>query len=109
MASRKNKLISTIALLIGLGVNVPCGASIGASIGFGLVGGNVHYHGEGGPYYPPANRYYNRGGYYYGGGWGGPNVVINVPAPRYYVPVPVCENVEVCDGYGDCWLERYCD
>lgn len=71
-------------------------------------GGATHYHGGGG-YGPGPGRYYDRGGFYFGGGWGWPNVVINVPVerPRYYVRN--CENMEVCDSYGQCWLERYCD
>src|SRR5262245_45786356 len=40
-------------------------------------------------------------------GWAGPNVIINIPAPRYYVPV--CHDVEVCNSFGDCWLEPHCD
>lgn len=76
--------------------------SAGFSIGFG--DDNVHYHdGYRGGY----GRYYDRGGYFYGRGWSGPNVIINVPVERYYVPV--CNNVEVCDSSGECWLERYCD
>lgn len=72
-------------------------------------GGNWHGHGgwNGGP------GYYRGGGYgfdSYGGGWGwgfpGPNIVINVPPPTYYVPE--CENVEVCNRYGRCWIERHC-
>ena len=76
----------------------------GISIGWG--GGNVHGHGGNGGVYGHGG-YYDRGGYFYGGGWSGPNVIINVPVEPYYVPV--CENMEVCDSYGQCWLERYCD
>lgn len=83
-----------------------CAASQGGVVSVGFGGGNTHFHdGERGGY--GRGGYYNRGGYFYGNGWVGPNVIINVPAPRYYVPL--CENVEVCDQYGQCWLERYCD
>ncbi len=30
-----------------------------------------------------------------------------VPVRPYYVRP--CDEVEVCDPYGRCWLERYCD
>lgn len=80
----------------------------GVSVGFG-GGGNVHYHGD------YRNGYGPRGyGYYYGGGpeiivpsFVVPNVVINVPVQRYYVRPP-CDDVEVCNQYGECWLEQYC-
>lgn len=71
----------------------------------GWQGGN--YHGHGGGYGYGRGGYYDRGGLFFG--WGGPNVIINVPAERYYAPPPVvCETVEVCNRYDECWLERQC-
>lgn len=88
---------------------MPSFADIGVvSVGWG--GGATHYHGGG--YYPGPGPYYDRGGFYFGGGWGGPNVIINVPVETYNPPqyyVRQCDNVEVCDPYGRCWIERYCD
>lgn len=80
----------------------------GFSVGFGGPG-PVHYHGEDIRVYNPGGYGYYDRGYYYGGGPNiiVPNVVINVPAPRYYRPV--CEEVEVCDSYGECWLDTYCN
>jgi hypothetical protein len=76
--------------------------------GHGGYGHGGYGHGHGGYGYGNGG-YYNGGGFYFGGGgWGGPNLVINVPAPRYYAP-PVCENVQVCDTYTDeCWIESRC-
>lgn len=76
------------------------------SVGFG--GGNVHYHGDDIRVYNPGGYGY-RGGYYYGGGPAiiVPNVIINAPVQRYYVPQ--CEEVEVCNSYGECWLDQFCN
>lgn len=74
----------------------------GGGHGGGWYGGHGHYHGYRGDYG------WGGGGFFYGGGWGpGPNIVINVPPEGYYVPE--CENVEVCNRYGRCWIERHCD
>lgn len=93
-------LLSGLALASGLLLSTSSNAGyIGVGGGFYGGGPGVEVYNWGGP----------RGGYWYGGGWYGPNVVINVPppAPRYYVPL--CENMEVCDSYGECWIERYCE
>ena len=83
----------------------------------GLISGHVHFHnGERGSFghergrYYSRRGYYDRGGYSYGSGWGAwgvPNIIINVPRERYYGPE--CEKREVCNSYGQCWLEQYCD
>lgn len=93
--------------LLGLAtIGIMCSTTASAT-GY-QVGGNYHGHGGHGHHYGHGGGYYDRGGFYYGGGWGGPNVIINVPAEGYYAP-PLCENVEVCDNYrGVCWLERRC-
>ncbi|MBA2657129.1 MAG: hypothetical protein H0U70_09135 [Tatlockia sp.] len=49
----------------------------------------------------------SQGDFFGHGGWSGPEVIINIPAPNYYVPV--CHNVEICNPYGACWLERSCN
>lgn len=101
-AQVKNTLIAMLVLLTGLLISTSSNAWPGSFIGIGIGG-----YGGGGVIVANPGPYYNPRGYYYGGGWVGPNVVINVPTRRYYVPV--CENLEVCDEYGDCWIERYCD
>ncbi len=68
-------------------------------------------HHGGGPRHEYGNTIhrglsYGNGYFYGGGGWGGPEVIINVPAPNYYVPR--CNTIEVCDPYGACWLENSC-
>ncbi len=77
--------------------------------GYGGGRGPVHRHGEDIRVYNPGGFGYYDHGYFYGRGPNiiVPNVIINVPAPRYYRPV--CEEVEVCDSYGECWLDRYCN
>lgn len=102
----KNNALSSLALVLGLLASPTSEAWYSGSIGFGFVGGPVYYHGDGPHRYGPGGYgYHGRGGYYYGGG---PNVIINVPVERYYVPH--CEDMEVCDNYTDqCWLERFCD
>ena len=82
--------------------------SYGGGVSVVGYGGNYHGHGGGYGYGYGGGRYYDRGGFFFG--WGGPNVIINVPAERYYVPPPpvVCETVEVCNPYDECWLERQC-
>lgn len=50
--------------------------------------GHEHYHGN------------------YGGVFGLGPIVIGVPFGGYYGG---CERVNVCDEYGHCWLEEYCD
>jgi uncharacterized membrane protein len=98
-----------LVFVLSLFANTLCDASSGGRHTVGWGGGDVHSHGGGyGHNHGHGNGgYYDRGGFYFGGGWGGPNVIINVPVERYYSPV--CENVEVCDSYGECWLERYCN
>lgn len=59
----------------------------------------IHRHLDYGPSY--------HRGFSYGGGWVAPNVIIEVPAPGYYVPR--CQTVEVCNPYGSCWLENNCN
>ena len=71
----------------------------------GPYGYNNHGH-HGGGYYNNG-QYHDRGYYNPGFAWGGPNIIINVPARRYYEPV--CETVEECNSYGECWLQRYCN
>lgn len=99
--SIKNKARSLCALAIGLLTSAYAYSmsDIGVTIGWGQD--NVHYHA------PYRGGYYEGGGYYHGHAWRGPNVIINVPVERYHVPH--CDQVEVCDAYDQCWLERYCD
>jgi len=100
MSLCKNNKPGLLLFILSLLTSVDANAWHGRGV-YGYRGGNVHSHGEG---------HYNGGSFYYGGGgwgWGPPNVVINVPAQRYYVPA--CDDVEVCDSYGQCWIERYCD
>lgn len=72
--------------------------------------GNEHYH-AGGGYWRGHGGYYGYGpgpGFY--PGWGGPNIIINVPAgPPPPLPyVRRCEDVEVCNQFDQCWIERQC-
>lgn len=98
--------LHSFCLLFGMILSANSFAWVGGNINVGVGGGNVHVN-EGA--YPYGPGYYDQGGYY-GGGWLGPNVVINVPVQRYRrYYAPLCENVEVCDVYGECWLERYCE
>ena len=103
MFRTKTKISKLILLMSMLFAASVCQAGVNV-VGWG--GGPVHYHGGG---HGPGPYYGGGGGFDFGGGWGGPNLVINVPVapPRYYVRN--CENMEVCDEYGQCWLERYCD
>ncbi|MGL6030288.1 MAG: hypothetical protein ACRC0M_10995 [Legionella sp.] len=68
--------------------------------------GPVHHHSDVFRGYPGYG--WGGGGYYRGG----PNVIINVPVERYVPPYPYyvreCENIQVCNDYDECWLERYC-
>ncbi|KTD35850.1 hypothetical protein Lnau_0834 [Legionella nautarum] len=97
----KRNTFSTFVFVIGILASTTCAAWHGH--GRGWYGGHEHYHGGG---YGYGWGGYG-GGYSYGGGWGGPNIVINVPTRRYYAPL--CEKVEVCNSYGECWLETYCN
>lgn len=113
----KKNVSCIFLLLLSQLMTLSCFASYGRGVGIGWVGGNFHSHGgDRGTYgygrgygygggYGYAGGY--GGGFYYGGGWGGPNIIINVPVERRYVPQ--CENVEVCDQYDQCWLEQYCN
>ncbi|KGP63217.1 hypothetical protein EP47_04440 [Legionella norrlandica] len=103
----KQNILKITFLFLGLFlISTSSSAWYSAGIAIGFTGGNVHYHGDG--IYPPWNN-----GYYYYGGRNiivpnviVPNVVINVPVQRVYVPV--CEEMEVCDPYGQCWIEQFC-
>ncbi|MCL9685492.1 hypothetical protein [Legionella maioricensis] len=103
--------ICVFALSLLSAVSMPSYGEGGRVVGW--HGGNYHGHGggygygHGYGYGGGGGGYYDRGGFFFG--WGGPNVIINVPAERYYAPPPiVCENVEVCNRYDECWLERQC-
>lgn len=109
----KHILVTISSFFLFISMAVTSSASQSAPL-INVGWGPTHYHGGGGGYGPGPGGYYNRGGFYFGGGWIGPNVVINVPVERYAAPVEryyvrECDNVEVCDSYGQCWLERYCD
>ena len=109
MTHIKSNTIGICVFVLSLLANTTSIAAHGTGHHVGW-GGNYHGHGGHGGYGNGYGHggYYNGGGFYFGGGWGGPNVVINVPAEGYYAP-PVCENVQVCDTYRDeCWLERHC-
>ncbi|ARG97106.1 hypothetical protein [Legionella micdadei] len=101
LTNSKRNIIGTLVFVIGLLATTAGNAwhSHGS-----WYGGHRHYHGG---YGHGFGRYYGQGGFFYNGGWSGPNIVINVPPRRYYAPV--CENVEVCNSFGECWLETYCD
>lgn len=96
--------IKSILVVLSLFLCSMSAYSVGVSVtGWG---GNYHSHNRGGYGYGPGG-YSNGGGYFFG--WGGPQVVINVPVEPYYAPPPiVCQNVEVCNPYDECWLERHC-
>lgn len=87
--------------------------SMNSHAGVNVVGWGGHHHPHGGygpgPGPGPSPYWGGGGGFYFGGGWAGPNVVINIPAEPYYAPPPpVCQTVEVCDPYDECWIERQC-
>lgn len=72
--------------------------------------GNTHYHQEDIRVYNPGYYDYYDSGRYYNPGVNiiVPNVIINtLPTTRYYRPI--CEEVEVCNPYRECWLEQYCN
>lgn len=78
--------------------------------GPGYYGDNRAYYGDNRAYYGDS-RGYNYGGYgYYRRGHHfrhGPQVIITVPPIPFYLPG--CHEVEVCNGFGQCWLENSCD
>ena len=68
--------------------------------------GGGYYHGGG--YHGDAYHggYYNHGGW--GGGWGG--VSIGIPLGGYYGASNYgCSNVQVCNNYGNCWIQQQCN
>lgn len=94
-------LICYFLLGMTISLSFPCQASWGH--------GHHHGHNGYGYGYGYGPSYYDRG--WYPGWWGGPNVIINVPAPGpVYVPqyVPQCDVVQICNSDDDCWLEREC-
>lgn len=113
MHKNKNNIVKIFLLFLGLFASTTNHAWYGPGITIGVAGGNVHYYGDDIRVYNPwGYGYYDRT-YYYNGARNIivpnviiPNVVINVPAQRYYVPS--CEEMEVCDPYGQCWLEQFC-
>lgn len=108
MMNIKSNARAVIVIVLGLLACTTSQAWYGGGLSVGFGGGNVHYHGEDIRVYNPGGYgYYDRGYYGVGPGFIVPNVIINVPVRRYYVPV--CEEVEVCDSYGECWLDSYCN
>lgn len=102
----KSNTLSVMVFVLGIIESSNALAWYGGAVNIAWGGPNVHYHGE-------DIRVYNPGGYGYGGYFYNPvpiivpNVVIHVPAQRYYPRR--CEEVEVCDNYtGECWLDQYC-
>lgn len=100
--------------IVGLLVFVSCFLGVNLSNANGAIQisafmvhdqGHREYRGHHEGYYGHGWHDHDHG--YYGPGWIGPNVVINVPVTPYYVPR--CEQVEVCNRYNECWLERRCD
>ncbi|WP_298624259.1 hypothetical protein [uncultured Legionella sp.] len=105
MINRKRNALSIMVFIFGVL------SSTASEAWHGGGPGPIHRHGEDIRVYNPGGYGYGRG-YYYGGGPIivpniVPNVIINVPPPRYYRPI--CEEVEVCDSYGECWLDQYCN
>ncbi|MBA2711259.1 MAG: hypothetical protein H0U57_11785 [Tatlockia sp.] len=98
MRLNRNKKIGGLLFALGL---------LASTSGFTWHG---HHHGNQHRSLDYGNTYHRGlsygGGYNYGGGWSGPNVIIEVPAPNYYVPQ--CHTVEVCNPFGACWLENSC-
>lgn len=93
--SQKNRLnLGRAAFFLGIVFSTSC---------------HAHYHGHGGPGFYGPGPYVGPGFY---PGWGGPNVIINVPiapvVPQTPYYVRECDNVEVCNQYDECWLERHC-
>lgn len=70
------------------------------------IGQNTHYHEN--EYNHHGHGYHGRGGYFYGRGPNiiVPNIIIDVPQPRYYPRR--CQEVEVCNSFDECWVERHC-
>lgn len=101
-----NLKLLAATVLVGLST---CTAVGHASYGLINVGWNgpVHHHSEGFRGYPGHG--WGGGGYYRSG----PNVIINVPVEPYAPPYPYyvreCDNVQVCNDYNECWIERYCN
>jgi hypothetical protein len=66
-----------------------------------------HYQGVHNYY---RNRGYSRGDGYWGNNyWGGGNnaIIIDTPLVGYYSSS--CENVQICDQIGNCWMQQSCD
>lgn len=106
--NKKSRLLCSLLLAMGFITSGPSRAEHGhGDRGSSYRGGGPHHYHGGGGYHRGGGGYYNRGGYYNGGGLGGPNIIISVPPPLYYVPM--CQTMEVCNPYGQCWLQEYCD
>ncbi len=107
----KGNTLRVVVCALSLFTSAACDAGHGrAEHGHGGYyndgGRREHYHGGGGGY-GWGGFFFGGGDYYNRGGWEGPNIIINVPGPRQYVPV--CQTFEVCDAYGECWLEDRCE
>lgn len=104
MKSTIKKISPFFVSILTLFISASGYAWYGGSIGFGFAG-----PGFGPGFYGPGPGYY-----------GGPEIIVSnvivpnvivtrpVPVRRYYVP-EYCDDVEVCDSYGECWIEQYCN
>lgn len=106
----KSNVQKCIALILGVLASTAGNAWHEEVVRAGYGGGPVHHHGGEIVVPNPGYGYYDRGGYYYRRpNIVIPNIIINAapPPPRYYAPQ--CQDVEVCNSYDECWLERYCN
>ncbi|MBA2651261.1 MAG: hypothetical protein H0U73_03170 [Tatlockia sp.] len=97
--NKNSKVIGSFLLVFGL---------LASTVSNAWHGAHERYrHHPGYNYHRPTMPYDNG---FFGGGWGpGPEVIINVPAPNYFVPMPECYNIEVCNPFGACWIESRCN
>lgn len=105
----KRNVQNSIVLILGVLVSTASNAWYERGVHVGTGGGPVHHHRGGEIVVPnPGYGYYDRGGYYYRRpDIVIPNIIINAPPPCYYAPQ--CQDVEVCNAYDECWLDRYCN
>ena len=86
------------------------GLAIGLSLSIGANAVGTNYHGHGIPYrFHHQNHLHPSNLHGHFEPWSpAPNVVITLP-PRRAQSIPLCETVEVCNYWGECWLERECE
>ncbi len=100
----KLRFIVTISLLAFSTIKI-CNAGAIQVQGQAYYGDNRGYYGDNRAYYGDSRGYgYHPRRHHFRHG---PQVIINVPPLPFFLPG--CHEVEVCNNYGQCWLENSCD